>query len=122
GVSGTAAAPEAGDVCPCNLLLDGLVQRLFPGQRFDRDGALAARGRVDPAVLRLIEQRMPIHDLGRGSLGREQCTGPRIDELIRACGQTPPHTILRSAVALVARAAIEISRASAARGVILAGG
>ena len=27
--------------CPCNLLIDGVVRALFPGQAFDREGALA---------------------------------------------------------------------------------
>ncbi len=47
---GALANTVAFDTGPGNLVLDGLAAALM-GQPFDRDGALAASGRADPALL-----------------------------------------------------------------------
>jgi len=39
------------DIGPGNTVMDQLVQRSFPGMRFDADGGMAARGTVLPALL-----------------------------------------------------------------------
>ncbi len=40
---------EAGDLWPCNIVLDGLTRTLHPGHHFDRGGAFARAG-VDPDI------------------------------------------------------------------------
>lgn len=70
-----ATAMRGGDIGPCNLLVDGAVRTLFPGQLYDKDGAIS--GNVsDPG--NLIHQMIHTHsaggDGGPRSLGREQFT------------------------------------------------
>jgi anhydro-N-acetylmuramic acid kinase len=52
------ASPVAFDVGPANALIDAAVAHLTDGaESFDRDGARAARGRVDPGALaRLLDE------------------------------------------------------------------
>ncbi len=60
---------RAWDVTPCNLLLNGLAERV--GERFDRGGQRAARGRVIPELAAALE-RIPYHVRpAPKSLGRE---------------------------------------------------
>lgn len=56
-VLGPGRAPLAFDIGPANALLDAAVEMLTDGrEHYDRDGAWAARGRPDPAlVARLLD-------------------------------------------------------------------
>ncbi len=66
------------DVGPANALIDGVVHVLTGGrERMDRDGARAARGRVDPKLLeRLLDdeflRRPPPKSTGRERYGSAQ--------------------------------------------------
>jgi anhydro-N-acetylmuramic acid kinase len=70
------AIEAAFDTGPANMILDGLVEDATGGEeRMDRDGALAAQGRVDTAVLnRLLThpffQLPPPKSTGRETFGR----------------------------------------------------
>jgi anhydro-N-acetylmuramic acid kinase len=54
---GDNAAPISGDTGPGNTLIDRAFRRNWPGRGdgFDRDGALAAQGRVSEALLELLK-------------------------------------------------------------------
>lgn len=59
------------DVCPCNIVLNYLASRNSPDLQFDRDGQLAATGRVLPEVLDQLD-RLDYYQLsGPKSLGYE---------------------------------------------------
>ncbi len=114
---------DGGDVCPCNILIDGVVRRLFRDQAFDRDGRIAAEGRPDEIVFELIQQHPFFHRRGRQSIGRDDFSDAWLHALIRKAGeQLSPADIVASTVDAVAR---EIGRrvvASSMTSLILAGG
>ena len=59
------------DVGPCNILLDTVVQRLFPGTRYDEDGAIARRGNVVDMLHKAIVSDALTILKEQQSLGRE---------------------------------------------------
>ncbi|MEM1355291.1 MAG: anhydro-N-acetylmuramic acid kinase [Planctomycetota bacterium] len=129
GVSGIDRI-RASDVFACNILLDGLTQRLFPGKKFDAEGQIAARGDVLPfAEKYLLKDRLAHSEAVEGtgrllvdrrkSLGRETYTPQWVDGFIQSA---PPNTtaadILCSAVESIAH---RVCRPSPGE-LILAGG
>lgn len=87
-------APEevyAFDTGPGNMLIDGVVERLYYGQQMmDTGGAIARKGRIDADLLRLLQQEayyaLPLPK----STGREQFGSSYIDWLL---GYTQEHGI-----------------------------
>ncbi|MEM1211042.1 MAG: anhydro-N-acetylmuramic acid kinase [Planctomycetota bacterium] len=96
-------AVRAKDVCPCNLLLDSLCQRLF-GLRFDEDGGLALRGKVDEkGARRIVYEIAQAIGPGGQSLGREQFGEAWVDRWIeRLVPRLSPEDVLASAALAVA--------------------
>ncbi len=86
----------AGDICPCNQLLDDWA-RLLVGLPFDRDGALANSGRVAPVASAWGDQLDNLRREGR-SLG----TGDERVELAASESLSVPDQ-LRSLVDAIAR-------------------
>jgi anhydro-N-acetylmuramic acid kinase len=91
-----------GDVCPCNLLIDGVVKHLFPPQRYDEDGRIAVRG-----VNRGLEELLPASFSAvpePRSLGREEYSdswaASIADQAVRVMR---PDDVVASAVSSVAR-------------------
>lgn len=74
------ALPEviAQDLCPCNLMLDGLARRLL-GRAYDKDGAVTSTGRADAELMALIEEAV---GQSPRTLGREQFGQAWVDGLI----------------------------------------
>jgi len=69
------------DICPCNILIDQVVQRMFPGERFDGDGAFSG-GDCDGAWLeRLLQQPYMQSAAKPSSLGRESFNHAWIDAI-----------------------------------------
>lgn len=87
---------RAGDVGPCNLMLDGLCRRLF-NQRYDKNGELALGGKVDPVVMaEAFDERFGLDH--HGSMGREQYSDRWLDQLIAVTQPlAKPADILRTA-------------------------
>jgi anhydro-N-acetylmuramic acid kinase len=114
------------DIGPCNILIDGVVRRAFPGTDFDRDGRLAAAGGASSIVYRLL-QNAPFFARKSSrpkSTGREDFNAAWLDELVQSAG-LKPHDLVASAVEAVARLiGAEASRQTAAGPleIILAGG
>jgi len=75
-----AGSRMAFDICPVNIVLNLLAQR--EGQAYDRDGSIAASGRVDESLLESLD-RLPFYSqAGPRSLGREWVDSnvlPRLD-------------------------------------------
>ena len=115
------------DTGPGNMLIDGVVQLLTDdAQAYDRDGQLAARGRVLPELLAFLLddpyfQLPPPKTTGREAYGRERCRAilehvglrpgalrpgaePKTVELQRACD------LLATLVALTAESIAEAYR------------
>ncbi len=70
GIVNLGAREAAFDICVGNQALNALAGRLESPLAYDRDGLLAASGRVDPALLALLRdnpwyQRPPPKSLGR---------------------------------------------------------
>ncbi len=89
------------DTGPGNMVIDAVMERLY-GERYDKDGAVAASGSVVERVVQeaLGEpffQRKPPKTAGREEFGREFA-----NDFIRQCGRTDPQNIVTSATALTA--------------------
>ena len=98
------AGPEeafAFDTGPANVLIDALTQRLF-GRRFDPDGALAAAGTPDAALLDRLLAEPYFHREPPKSTGREWF-GAAYAERVVGEGPSDPHDLLATATALTAR-------------------
>jgi anhydro-N-acetylmuramic acid kinase len=104
-VLGADGSVRGWDTGPANSLLDGLARR-FLGQPFDRDGAAAARGRVQAALVeRWLEHPyfgLPLpKSTGRDTFGEawvERCL-----EEARSLGCVEPADLCASAVEFLAR-------------------
>ena len=120
-----------GDWGPCNLLIDGLVRRLFPSLDYDVDGRIAARGRpgdfIDGAMKSIDALRQQRDNFGgrHASLGRENIGDPLIDRIAAAADADgiAPEDLIASAVEWVAAMIHrQVSRIADAADIVLAGG
>jgi len=85
------------DLCVCNQLLDRAARRHL-GQPFDRDGAAAARGRVDAEILRRLTRMLDEQqDAGR-SLGTGDEWLAEVDPTIRHARASSPSASVASTV------------------------
>ena len=100
-----AARPEnviAFDTGPGNMVIDAVTERLFQ-KPYDRDGRIAARGRVlervvDEVLARPFFRRKPPKTAGREEFGREF-----VDAFVRSCGRVAKEDVIASATALTAQ-------------------
>ncbi|TVX97393.1 anhydro-N-acetylmuramic acid kinase [Cohnella terricola] len=80
-----ASAPEevyAFDTGPGNMLIDGVVSRLFPGLSMDIGGKIASEGRVDPELLSLLSGESYYTQPLPKSTGRELFGAAYVDRLL----------------------------------------
>lgn len=90
------------DTGPGNMVTDACMERLY-GERFDRDGKIAASGRVLSRPLsRWLRHsyfsKRPPKTAGREEFGREF-----VEKFIHSCGQTRKQDIVATATALTAQ-------------------
>ncbi len=90
------------DTGPGNMVIDALMERLF-GKAYDRDGRVAARGKVREDVLaRLLRHpffgRRPPKTAGREEFGREFAS-----RVLRLCRGARKEDVIATATALTAR-------------------
>ncbi|MFA9476853.1 anhydro-N-acetylmuramic acid kinase [Phycisphaerales bacterium AB-hyl4] len=119
------AAPDhvaGGDVGLCNLLIDGVVQRLFPDKRYDHNGELAAAGR--PVQLTDDLWHEALAEADARTLGREQLQPHDIDRLLdRLRPDHSPQDIIATMVDTVAMTvALHTSDVDQPWQIVLAGG
>jgi anhydro-N-acetylmuramic acid kinase len=96
---GTPGDVIAFDTGPGNMVIDELVCRFTRGRRgYDRDGLLAARGHVDPRLLRRLLKDRFFHRRPPKSCGREQFGATFVD---RAFGE---YDIRKRGIDLIATA------------------
>ncbi len=106
------AKPEqvvAFDTGPGNMVIDQVMDRLY-GKRFDKNGSIAARGKVlDTIVSEMLRhkffRRKPPKTAGREDFGREFVTA-----FLRRCGKARSEDIVATATALTARSIGEAVR------------
>ena len=102
----TAIPPGAGEVIafdtgPGNMIIDAIAQQFFD-RAFDRDGKLAARGKVLPAVVRKILRRPFFQEVPPKTAGREEFGREFVREFVRMCGHADKHDVIATATALTA--------------------
>jgi anhydro-N-acetylmuramic acid kinase len=103
--SGGGTRPErviAFDTGPGNMVIDGVMERLY-NKRFDQDGKVAAKGKVNqPVVTKILRgaffRSNPPKTTGREEFGREF-----VDQFIRACGRCKKEDVVATATALTAQ-------------------
>jgi 1,6-anhydro-N-acetylmuramate kinase len=94
---------EGGDITVCNILLDGLIQRLIPSMPFDRDGLIAFRGQAIPKVIDDIHELIGRPIINEKSLGREDYDNSFFQQLMHKIADGHANEdILASAVVAVA--------------------
>jgi anhydro-N-acetylmuramic acid kinase len=110
------AKPEeviAFDTGPGNMVIDAVTERFF-GRPFDRDGRIAARGRVlEVVVSEILRQaffrRRPPKTAGREEFGREF-----VAEFLRRCRRARKEDVVATATALTAFSIADAVRTLAA--------
>ncbi len=106
------ATPEdvlAFDTGPGNMVIDQVMDRLYH-KRYDKDGAIAARGKALDTVVSETQRdrffrRKPPKTAGREEFGREFVT-----DLLRRCRRARNEDIVATATALTARSIAEAVR------------
>jgi len=93
------------DLCPCNILIDGVVQRLYPDMQYDIHGRIAASGKVADGVFVEVSQFLDaLRQARKDSLGREDVTTDWLDGLVTRHRQhTPGADIVVSVLDAVAQ-------------------
>ena len=97
------------DTGPGNMVIDALTERLF-GERYDRDGRIAASGAVlEPVVADVLRLpffcRKPPKTAGREEFGREF-----VQEFIKRCGRANKRDLVATATTLTARSIADALR------------
>src|SRR6266853_3273879 len=90
------------DTGPGNMVIDAVTEQLY-GERFDRNGRIAAEGEVLEDVLKSILKqdffrRSPPKTAGREQFGREF-----LGQFMRSCGRAAKTDVVATATALTAR-------------------
>ncbi|MDR9853980.1 anhydro-N-acetylmuramic acid kinase [Paenibacillus sp. VCA1] len=70
------------DTGPGNMIIDGVVERLYPGQTMDAGGAIAGRGNVDEELLELLTKEPYYSQPLPKSTGREMFGSVYIDRVL----------------------------------------
>jgi anhydro-N-acetylmuramic acid kinase len=117
GIANLTAIPAGGspkqvaafDTGPGNMVIDAVTDRLF-GQSYDRDGRIAASGRVlDSVISEILRQpffhRQPPKTAGREEFGREFA-----QRFIKRCGRASKPDVVATATALTARSIADALR------------
>jgi anhydro-N-acetylmuramic acid kinase len=97
------------DTGPGNMVIDAITERLF-NKPFDRDGQIAALGRIAEQVIAEILreaffQQKPPKTAGREEFGREFAA-----RFLKRCGRIPKEDVVATATALTARSIADAIR------------
>jgi anhydro-N-acetylmuramic acid kinase len=117
GIANLTAIPAGGslrqvvafDTGPGNMVMDAVMEELF-GRRYDRDGRVAASGRIlDEVIARLLHahffRQKPPRTAGREEFGREY-----VGQFLQICHGASKPDIVATAAALTARSIADAVR------------
>jgi anhydro-N-acetylmuramic acid kinase len=110
------------DTGPGNMVIDQLIENLSEGrQRFDRNGAMAARGHIRPELLDALLVNPYFAAMPPKTAGREQYGGAFIAKL--RAKRFPPEDLIATATALTAASiALSVKRFAPATDELIAAG
>ena len=89
------------DTGPGNMVLDAVMERLY-GKSYDRDGRIAARGKILERVLAAVLRQPFFHRPPPKSAGREQFGREFVADFLRRCGRARKEDVVATATALTA--------------------
>jgi len=89
------------DTGPGNMVVDAVMERLF-GRGYDRDGRVAARGKVLDRVLAEVLRQPFFRQAPPKSAGREQFGREFVAEFLGRCGRARKEDVVATATALTA--------------------
>src|SRR5580698_4586539 len=106
-----AAASEvvAFDTGPGNMVIDAVTEKMF-GLPFDRDGKIAASGKVLDKVIRGMLQRDFFRRKPPKTAGREEFGREFVREFLRICGRCRKQDAVATATALTTRSIADAVR------------
>jgi anhydro-N-acetylmuramic acid kinase len=107
--SAAASNVIAFDTGPGNMVIDAVTEKLF-GQPFDRDGRIAAFGKVLDQVVRGILQRRFFRQEPPKTAGREEFGREFVREFLRSCGRRRRQDVVATATALTAKSIADALR------------
>jgi anhydro-N-acetylmuramic acid kinase len=107
--SAAASKVIAFDTGPGNMVIDAVTEKLF-GHRFDRDGRIAAFGKVLDPVVRAILQRRFFRQEPPKTAGREEFGREFVNEFLASCGRCPKPDVVATATALTAKSIADALR------------
>ena len=122
-VARAAGDPVAFDTGPANALVDAAAHALTDGRlEYDRDGALAARGRVDTALLRALLDEPYYAEPPPKTTGKELFHWPYLHTFLTGRDRLPVEDVVATVTHLTARTVADAVRAAGATEVIASGG
>jgi|HubBroStandDraft_2_1064218.scaffolds.fasta_scaffold06398_4 anhydro-N-acetylmuramic acid kinase len=108
--AGAAASDvSAFDTGPGNMVIDSVTEKLF-GKPFDRDGKIAASGKVLDKVIRGMLQRDFFRRKPPKTAGREEFGREFVREFLRICGRCRKQDAVATATALTTRSIADAVR------------
>ena len=96
------AQVTAFDTGPGNMIIDGLCQQLF-GVDYDKDGALAAKGHINTALLDACMTHPYLQQTPPKSTGRELFGASYVNQLMADYGHLDKHDLLATMVLFTAK-------------------
>jgi anhydro-N-acetylmuramic acid kinase len=102
----TTANILAFDTGPANMLIDALMQRLY-NRRYDKNGSVAARGKVMKTVLDRLVTNPFFSAPPPKSCGREEFGPTFADRFLKLCKSAPNQDIIATATALTAATVLD---------------
>jgi anhydro-N-acetylmuramic acid kinase len=97
------------DTGPGNMVMDALTEKLF-GKRYDRDGRIAASGRVLDEVVTHFMKASFFQQAPPKTAGREEFGAAFAKEFLRRCGSAEKRDVVATATALTTRSIADAVR------------
>ncbi|MET8678982.1 anhydro-N-acetylmuramic acid kinase [Streptomyces sp. NPDC004647] len=121
--AGGTDGPVAFDTGPANALIDAAVRDLTQGgMDYDAQGALAARGRVDPTLLRRLLDEPYYARPAPKTTGKEVFHLPYLRAALAGCGPLPAEDIVATVTRLTAVTVADAALSVGATEVVASGG